>query len=142
MEENFLHKVYGFVNHIIHWDELKLLSIKNNNQTNTKKCPVTGLDISMQSKNSKFLSYIGVKWYYENDKKTFDKVLANMIQIQWLKKDLDYQFKEIAHHIRNSVSNPRNNTKRAINKIINEKNTLFDNIELIDKKKLREAGYI
>jgi len=30
--------------------------------------------------------------------------------------------------------------KRAINKIINDKSSLFNNLELIDKKKLKEAG--
>lgn len=140
MEENILHKVYTIINHIIHPGDLKYTSSQKNSIAKTKQCPVTGLDISMQPKNSKFLSYTGVKWYYEHDYNTFKKVLATRIQDNWVKMDLDEQFREIAHSIRNSDSNPRNNTRRRIKHIIEEENTLFNNIELIDKKKLKEAG--
>lgn len=142
MEESFLHKVYDFVNQIIHIDDLQLFSKSENTPASDKKCPITGLDISMQPNNSKFLSYTGVKWYYEHDYKTFEKVLAPRIHKHWLNKEIDLQFREIAHDIRNSDSNPRNNTKRKIRKILDDKNSLFNNMELIDKKKLKEAGYI
>jgi hypothetical protein len=142
MEDSFLHKVYDFVNHIIHLDDLKLFSEDEKESSSAKQCPITGLSISMQPKNSKFLSYTGVKWYYEHDYNTFKKVLAPRIHDHWLKKEIDRQFREIAHDIRNSDSNPRNNTKRKIRKILDDKNSLFDNRELIDKKKLKEAGYM
>lgn len=142
MEESFLHKVYDFVNHIIHLDDLKLFSGDEKQSSSYKKCPITGLSISMQPKNSKFLSYTGVKWYYEHDYSTFKKFLAPRIHKKWLNKEIDQQFREIAHDIRNSDSNPRNNTKRKIRKILDDKNSLFNNLELIDKKKLKEAGYL
>ncbi|MFC2137599.1 hypothetical protein ACFLTE_05435 [Bacteroidota bacterium] len=140
MEESFLHKVYQIFNNVIHLNDLNILSHSDKKHPFVKRCPVTGLDISMQPKNSKFLSYTGVKWYYEHDYKTYLKVLASRIQQNWLEKNIEYQFKEIAHNIRNSDSNPRNNTKRAINKIIDDDNCLFNNLELIDKNKLKEAG--
>jgi hypothetical protein len=142
MEESFLHKVYVFVNQIIHLDDLKLFSESAKQDSKVKRCPVTGLDISMQPKNSKFLSYTGVRWYYEHDYETFKKVLATKIQVHWLDKEIDRQFVEIAHAIRNSVSNPRNNTRRKIRKILDDRSSLFNNMELIDKKKLKEAGLL
>ena len=67
MEESFLHKVYNLLNNIIHLNELKSFSQIESTPATGKHCPITGLDISMQPKNSKFLSYTGVKWYHEND---------------------------------------------------------------------------
>ena len=142
MEESFLHKVYELFNHVIHLNDLRILTHSEKKRPNTKCCPVTGLDISMQPKNSKFLSYTGVKWYFENDFETYKKVLASRAQQNWLDRGIDYQFREIAHNIRNSDSNPRNNTKRAIHKIIDEENCLFNNFNLIDKNKLKEAGML
>jgi len=142
MEENFLHKVYELFNQVIHLNDIKILSQSEKKQSAIKSCPVTGLDISMQPKNSKFLSYTGVKWYFEHDYKTYKKVLMSRAQKNHTDKDNEYQFREIAHNIRNSDSNPRNNTKRAINKIINDDHCLFNNFELIDKNKLKEAGMI
>lgn len=142
MEENFLHKVYDFVNQIIHLDDLKLFSEDSKETSPVKRCPVTGLDISMQPKNSKFLSYTGVKWYYEHDFSTYKKVLAPKLHDHTPGKEIDLQFREIAHTIRNSDSNPRNNTKRAIRRILDDQSSLFNNMELIDKKKLKDAGYI
>ena len=54
-------------------------------------------------------------------------------------KELKSQFKQIAHSIRNTESNPRNNTRRAIKKLLND-NSLFNNLQLIDKNKIQEAG--
>jgi hypothetical protein len=96
----------------------------------------------MQPKNSKFISYSGVKWYHENNHEIYKKVLEPKLTGTWMDKPLTRQFKEIAHAVRNSDSNPRNNTKRRVNRIIQDQNTLFSNIKLIDKKKLREAGLV
>ncbi len=145
MEINVLDKIYDFLNGFIHPNELKI-HIPELKETNTenliKKCPVTGLDISMQPNNSKFLSYTGVKWYYEHKNKMYCEVLAPRISKVWEKKEMDEQFREIAHSIRNSDSNPRHNTRRKIRKILTDNNSLFNNIELIDKSKLKEAGLI
>ena len=143
MEINVLDKIYDFLNGFIHPNELKIL-IPEPGGTKTenliKKCPVTGLDISMQPSNSKFLSYTGVKWSCEHEFKTYMKVLDPRLSELWKKKDIDAQFREIAHSIRNCDSNPRNNTRRAIRKILNDNSSLFNNMDLIDKAKLKEAG--
>jgi hypothetical protein len=105
-----------------------------------KTCPVTGLDISMQPKNSKFLSYTGVRWYYNNDYDTYREMLAPLLRKRWKYKSLKDQFREIAHIVRNRDSNPRNNIRRVLARILSDKNTLFNNVLLIDKKKLKKAG--
>ena len=139
MENNLIYKVYDFFNHIIHPHDIKYFSASSEVMSE-KICPVTELDISMQPRNSKFLSSSGVKWYYENDRKIFDKALAPKLTESFKSKDINMQFREIAHSIRNADSNPRNNTRRAIQKLLDEKDSLFNNIQLIDKTKLREAG--
>lgn len=128
------------VNHLIHLNDLKHSLIRKGKTPYSKTCPVTGLDISMQPNNSKFLSYTGVKWYYEHDQKTFETILAPRLTDSCKTKDILIQFKEIAHSIRNVDSNPRNNTRRAIRKLLNENDSLFNNLQLIDRNKLKEAG--
>ena len=94
----------------------------------------------MQPKNSKFLSYTGVKWYYENDFTTYKNILEPVLKKSWKYKPLKDQFKEIAHITRNKDSNPRNNIRRILNRILSDNNTLFNNQNLIDKNKLKKAG--
>ena len=136
MEYHLLNKVYTFFEVLIHPEKRSVKRRK------VKRCPVTGLDISMQPKNSKFLSFSGVKWYYENKQEIYKNILEPKLTGTWKDKPQSRQFKEIAHAIRNSDSNPRNNIKRRVNRILHDQNTLFSNIKLIDKKKLREAGLV
>jgi hypothetical protein len=145
VEIHVLDKIYDFLNGFIHPNELKIdipESERISAENLIKKCPVTRLDISMQPSNSKFLSYTGVKWYYEHNFPIYNKVLAPRLNESWKKEDNDSQFREIAHSIRNSDSNPRNNTRRKIRKILNDENSLFNNLDLIDKSKLKEAGLV
>ena len=134
MENNLIYKVYDFFNHIIHPSDIKLSTAP------IKRCPVTGLDISMQPKNSKFLSTSGIIWYYKNEREIYYQFLAIRLTENLKNKYLKYQFKGIAHSIRNSESNPRNNTRRAIQKLLDEKDSLFNNLQLIEKTKLQKAG--
>ena len=135
MENNLIYKVYDFFNHIIHPTELKPAKAHS-----IKRCPVTGLDISMQAKHTKFLSVSGIKWYYRYERELYYQFLSVRLSPGSLNKDLITQFKLIAHSIRNAESNPRNNTRRAIKKLLNDKSSLFNNLQLIDKNKLQEAG--
>lgn len=95
----------------------------------------------MQPKNSKFLSVTGVKWYFKHDRKTYVKILQPLLSPRCLNKELEYQFKSIAHKVRNSDSNPRNNARRAIKKLLEDESCLFDNTKLIDKNKLSRAKF-
>ena len=135
MDTHLIHKVYDFFNQMIHPNDLKLVS-----NSKIRRCPVTGLDISMQPKNSKFLTTTGIIWYYKNEREIYYQFLAIRLTNKLKNKDIKTQIKGIAHSIRNAESNPRNNTRRAINKLLNEKDSLFNNLNLIDKNKLREAG--
>lgn len=135
MENSLIYKVYDFFNQIIHSKDLKPLL------TNPiKRCPVTGLDISMQAKNSKFITVSGIKWYYRYEREIYYQFLAIRLNENSVKKDIETQFRLIAHSIRNAESNPRNNARRAIQKLLNDKSSLFNNLQLIEKNKLKEAG--
>lgn len=143
MSNSILNKVYSNIIRLIyhhHTADLKQGTLSKHRSNGKKLCPITSLDISMQPRNSKFLSYTGVKWYYNNDYKTYESILKPKLSASCKNKALLVQFREIAHIVRNTDSNPRNNTKRAIMKILNDNNTLFNNVSLIDKSKLKNAG--
>ncbi len=107
-----------------------------------KQCLVTGLDISIQKTISKFMSISGIKFHKKNNPKIYTE-LEKRLSDKWKNNSLEIQIREIAHGIRNEYfnksNNPRNNTKRSINKILSEP-SLFDNMQLIDKRKLAVAG--
>ena len=146
MSDNVLNKVYSsliriFQHHETHEKiEYKPEKSQKSVTGKIKTCPITGLDISMQPKNSKFLSYTGVKWYYDNDFETYKNNLEPLLKKSWKYKPFKDQFKEIAHIVRNKDSNPRNNIRRILNRILSDNNTLFNNVNLIDKNKLKKAG--
>lgn len=142
MESTFLHKVYTIINGFMHHHEFGSSSSEHFSMARSKACPVTGLDISMQPRNSKFISPLGVQWYFTHHMKQFKQKLLPFLHHKDKNKPLDQQFVEIAHNIRNADSNPRNNTRRAIKRILDDKNCLFNNRELIDKRKLKEAGLV
>jgi hypothetical protein len=75
-------------------------------------CQITGFNISMQKDNSILLSHTGLKYYYQNDSKTFDKIKNRYLSKVWYNSDFEIQIKEIAHNIRNTISNQRIKQKR------------------------------
>jgi hypothetical protein len=90
-------------------------------QTNTKKgvikldkaqlqkpniCKLTGLDISPQKK-SILLSHTGLKYYFENDKRTFEQVKNKYLSKKWIQSDHQTQIKELAHNIRTTINNQK-----------------------------------
>jgi hypothetical protein len=70
-------------------------------------CKVTGFDISMQKKDSFLLSHTGLKYYYQNDKKVYQEIKRRYLSKNWYNSDFDTQIKELAHNIRNRISNQR-----------------------------------
>jgi hypothetical protein len=104
-------------------------------------CPVTGLDISMQKPESKFLCIAGIRYYFENEKEIYYQ-LEKRLSAKWRSELLETQFREIAHSVRNEyfnkTNNKRNNPKNAIFKV--NENSLFDNFPFIRPDKLRQAG--
>jgi len=83
----------------------RLLNTTQKQDVNNTLCKVTGLDISMQKKDSIFLSHTGLKHFYKTDRKVFDKIKLIYLSYRWYNSDLDKQILEIAHDIRNTNSN-------------------------------------
>jgi len=79
-------------------------------------CLVTGLDISMQKKTSKYLCSAGLKYYKENDPETYRKIEEKYLPRTNSADSLKDQIYYIAHNIRNRrtnpTHNPRNNRQR------------------------------
>ena len=75
-------------------------------------CKVTGFDISMQKDNSILLSHTGLRYYYQNDKDCFEQIKNRYLSKVWYNSDFDIQIKELAHNIRNKISNQRIKQKR------------------------------
>ena len=77
-----------------------------------KKCLVTGLNISMQKKDSFLLSINQIRNLYYTDKNKFDEVKNKYLSKKWIDTDIEKQIFEIYHNIRNKVSNSRIKQKR------------------------------
>lgn len=111
---NIMNEKIDFLNsNPIQIDPLTILSkwIVLNNSNNTI-CKVTGVNISMQKKNSILLSHTGLKYYYKTDKKIFEQIKRTYLSKRWHSADSQKQIKEIAHNIRNKSSNINTKQKR------------------------------
>ena len=106
-----LHKLTDFEN-TLKKQEIAQINISNKllKRATHKRCIITGLDISMQ-KESKFLSISGIRYIYDNDKRTF-KELTKRLSNKWINESLEIQIREIAHSIRRERSNLKNRIKR------------------------------
>ena len=82
-------------------------------QQNIRLCLVTGLDISMQKKTSKYLCSTGLKWYYKNEFATFQKLSAKYLTDSKKEIDLEKKIYYLSHNIRNCKTNPNHNTRNA-----------------------------
>ena len=83
MSNNVINKVYSNIKKIFYHPETsvhKPPGIQKPKPVKNKTCPITGLDISMQPKNSKFLSYTGVRWYFDNDYQTYKNILEPVLK--------------------------------------------------------------
>ncbi len=73
--------------------------------TDTKKCKITGLNISMQKEDSLLLSHTGLRYFLKEDKRIFEQV-KNKYLPKWRHSlSLEIQISELAHNIRNTSSN-------------------------------------
>jgi hypothetical protein len=70
-------------------------------------CKVTGLPISMQRESSFLLSHSGIKYYHDHEPDKFHELKAQFLSERWQYSDYETQVREIAHNIRNQVSNQR-----------------------------------
>ena len=108
-------------------------------------CLVTNLDISMQREDSKFLTAVGIRWYYENDNDQYLQLHAKYLKrSKYKNSDLDIQFREIAHQVRNKYFNKENNSRSSAKKMIEKRlqqPSLFDQLPFIKSEIKRRAGY-
>lgn len=108
---------------------------EDTSSTSTRYCVVTGIDISIQKPESKFLSFSGIRWLFMTDPLGYQKLKTERLSYRWLNASLADQFKEICHSIRNEYYNPGNNARRDVGKILAYP-SLFDNLFLIKQSKL------
>jgi hypothetical protein len=87
-----------------------------------KKCKITGIDITHQKGESKFLSQASIMKMYDVNRKTFNELKEKFGPKNPDKMPIDKLCLEIAHNIRNRDSNKRHEIKRK--KTI-YKNSLF-----------------
>lgn len=116
--ENLISEKVDFLN--IHPTQINTLNIGLNrvvydlqeNALQSRQCAVTGLNIEMQKENSFLLSHEGLKYYYRTDRKVYNEVKRKYLSKEWHSSDYKKQIKEIAHNIRNTISNRRIKQKR------------------------------
>ncbi|MDO9254589.1 MAG: hypothetical protein Q7U54_03680, partial [Bacteroidales bacterium] len=101
---------------------------------NNHVCMVTGISISCQKPESKFLCISGIRQLKKTDPEGYEKLRDQRLNSKWLIYPLEVQFREIAHSIRNEYFNPKNNTKLSIFKISKDP-VLFENWPLIRQDK-------
>jgi hypothetical protein len=106
---------------------------------NDRICIVTGISISCQKPESKFLCISGIRQLKKTDPEGYEKLRDQRLNSKWLKYPLEVHFREIAHSIRNEFYNPKHNTRQSILKI-NEDPVLFDQWPLISQDKRQIAG--
>lgn len=103
-----------------------------------RKCLVTGLDISMQKKESLFLYTTGVMYYHDHHPGTY-KDLENRLSSKWDQESFEVRCREIAHSIRNEYHN-RRKALLAKRSTRNDQGTLFSYVSLEDKSLMDQYG--
>lgn len=94
------------------FDTLYIRSIPAPLHPENKVCLVTGLNIEMQREKSNLLSHSGLKYYFNTNRKIYNSVKRKYLSDKWQKTDMKTEIKEIAHNIRNTISNQRIKQKR------------------------------
>jgi hypothetical protein len=89
-----------------------VVSTSTKTDTNRRICLVTGLNISMQKKDSILLSHTGIRYYKKTDAKVYNEIKKKYLSTNWNDADLETQIKELAHNIRNKSSTDRIKQKR------------------------------
>ena len=93
--------------------------------TTGRYCQVTGVDITDQRGNSRFLSEGGVRKLHDEYPETFSALVYDFIPEDKRSLPLEKVCYYLAHNIRNVDSNRRNNLKRRVNRF-RDVLTLYD----------------
>lgn len=94
------------------FDTLYIQSILTPPAPQNRVCLVTGLNIEMQREKSNLLSHSGLKYYLNTNYKIYESVKRKYLSEKWQKTGIKTEIKEIAHNIRNTISNQRIKQKR------------------------------
>lgn len=79
-------------------------------------CRVTGLEITHQRARTFYVAKSTVRKWHDTDRATFDKLAGRFLTQKQAGADLDKQCYHIAHNIRNTYTNPRNNPVKVLKK--------------------------
>lgn len=80
-------------------------------EENNSVCLVTGLDISMQKKTSKYLCSTGLIYYLENEPETYRRLKDKYLTAEKRGLELRKQIYYLAHNIRNKKTNAEHNKR-------------------------------
>lgn len=106
---------------------VQLINLENVTHSQSKiVCLVTGLDISMQRKGSKFLCFAGLKYYKENEPNIYKDIEKRFLSQKMKVRDTDSQIYYIAHNIRNIKTNQNHNRQRFENRNYNKQQLQFN----------------
>ncbi|MCT3663215.1 hypothetical protein HZR00_11950 [Elizabethkingia anophelis] len=83
----------------------------NLESAHSRKCIITGCDISMQKKNSKFLFITGLKYIRDNEPEMYRTLQRKFLTEKGKRQTENEQMKRICKNIRNRDGNERNNRK-------------------------------
>lgn len=106
-----------------------IVKMENNQQpepTISRICLVTGLDISMQKKDSVYLCIAGLKYYRENEPAKYNLVERQYLTEKTKPLKLEEQLYYIAHNIRNVYSNRVHNYKSFKKRNYNQNQLQFN----------------
>jgi hypothetical protein len=84
----------------------------NKTHLKSRKCLVTGVDISMQKESSFLLSHTGLNNLYKTNRILYNKIKKRHLSKHWLNEDLQTEIREIAHNIRDKIRSRRKKQKR------------------------------
>ena len=114
-----------FCNEMRYIDIGKPTNFYNFKNHNKVICSVTGIDISIQKKGSKFLCFGGLKYYKENEPETYHLLTKKYLTEKMRMRTIEDQIYFIAHNIRNAKTNQFHNRKRFENRNYHPKQLQF-----------------
>jgi hypothetical protein len=115
-----------FENNPLQLIKVEYAPLEENKGLKYRVCLVTGLDISMQKKNSSNLSIEGLKFYKENEPKIYQELELKYLTPKKKNKDDVSKLYYMAHNIRNARYNEQNNRKEFEKRNYNKQQLQFN----------------
>jgi hypothetical protein len=91
---------------------LNVYIMENCTPKQIKKCLVTGLDISMQKEDSKFIQKVGLRLLFIDNNIKYRELEKKYLSKKWINVKFDKQIIELSHNIRNEYFNQKYKQKR------------------------------